>query len=162
VNSLTLAQSERSDAAWLDVLAVAGMVALGAQIRIPLPFSPVPVTLQTLAVLAAPFLVGSSRATMGMLLYAALGLLGAPVFALSFGPTFGFVLGFIAAPALIARFKPAYGLLAGSTAIYGLGMLWLSLWGHFSLGQAFLLGVAPFLFGDALKAALVYRLARRS
>ena len=158
----TGALSARREAAWLDVLAVAGLMALCAQIRLPLPFTPVPVTLQTLAVLAAPFLVGPQRATAGMLLYTGLGLLGVPVFAVAFGPTFGYILGFIAAPAAIAGFRrPAHGLLAGIAAIYGPGALWLMLWAGASPWQAFALGVVPFLPVDALKAAVVYRLAAR-
>jgi len=154
--------SRRETSALLDIVAVAGLVALCAQIRLPLPFTPVPVTLETLAVLAAPFVVAPQRATAGMLLYTALGLLGAPVFALSFGPTFGYILGFIAAPAVIGRFsRPAFGLLAGTAVIYGLGALWLTLWSGAGLWTAFALGVAPFLPADALKAALVYRFARR-
>jgi biotin transport system substrate-specific component len=121
------------------------------------------VTLQTLAVLAAPFAVGPMRATAGLIVYAVLGLAGAPVFALSFGPTFGYILGFIAVPGVVSRMRtPATGILAGTLAIYGAGVAWLCLWTGTSPWTALVMGVAPFLPADAVKAALVYRFASRS
>lgn len=157
----SLSRSESKTTGMMEILAVAGIVALCAQVRVPLPMTPVPVTLQTLVVLAAPFAVGPTRATAGMLLYTALGLLGAPLFAVSFGPTFGYIVGFAVAAAVVTRFRmPSVGILAGLAAIYGLGVAWLCLWTGGSLWTALAMGVAPFLPGEALKAALAYRFAR--
>ena len=150
----------RRESAVLDIIAVAGAVALGAWARIPLPFSPVPVTLQTLPVLLAGFAVGRFRATAGLLLYLGLGLAGAPIFATSFGVTLGYLLGFVAVPSIVTRFRnPAVGLIVGSLVVYATGATWLCL----SLGrspfEAFMLGVVPFFPGDVLKVVAAYRVA---
>ena len=145
----------------LDVIAVAGAVMLGAWARIPLPFSPVPATLQTLPVLLAAFAVGRFRATAGVLLYVGLGLAGVPLFATAFGPTFGYLLAFVAVPSVVTRFRhPAVGMVAGTAVIYGSGALWLSLWLSCTAGQAIVMGVLPFLPGDLLKLLVAYRLAK--
>lgn len=143
----------------LDAIAVAGALVVGAWARVPLPFSPVPLTLQTLPVLMAAFAVGRNRATAGMLLYVGLGLAGVPLFAASFGPTFGYLLGFVAAPAVASRFaRPAAGMAVAMLAIYAFGVAWLSLWMAWSPWLAFLTGVVPFLPGDLLKLAVACRL----
>lgn len=145
--------------AWLSVLAVAGAATLAAWVKIPLPFTPVPLSLQTLVVLLAPFAVGRGRATAGMMLYLGLGALGAPIFTTPFGPTAGYLLGFIAVPWVIGRFRsPAHGILAASLTIYAFGALWLSIWLQVSPMTAVLLGVAPYLPGDILKAVAAYGL----
>jgi biotin transport system substrate-specific component len=152
----------RRDSAVVDVLAVAGAVMLGAWIRVPLPFSPVPVTLQTFPVLMAGFLVGPSRAMAGLSLYMALGWAGAPVFASAFGPTLGYLAAFVFVPVLTARCtRPAAGIAAGTMLIYTCGALWLALWLDCSLEQAFLIGVVPFVPGDVLKAIAAHALVRR-
>jgi len=146
----------------LETLAVAGAVALGAWVRIPLPFTPVPVTLQTLVVLLAPFAVGSRRAAAGMVLYLALGLAGAPVFALSFGPTFGYIVGFALAAWAMGRARTVLGaIVVGQAVIYLAGTAWLAAWLHVSPQRAVALGVAPFVVGDALKALAAWWLAPR-
>ena len=145
--------------AWLSVIAVAGAATLAAWVKIPLPFTPVPLSLQTFVVLLAPFAVGRGRATAGMMLYLGLGALGAPIFTTPFGPTAGYLLGFIAAPWVISRFRsPAYGIVAATLAIYTFGALWLSIWLQISPMTAVLLGVAPYVPGDILKAAAAYGL----
>lgn len=147
--------------ALMEMLAVAGAVAIGAQLRFPLPGTPVPVTLQTLPVLLAPFAVGRFRATGGMALYVLLGLLGTPLFAGSagVGATFGYLLGFMAAPMLIMRFeRPALGLLAGFAAVFGLGVTWLAFWADLSPGQALMMGFVPFIPGALLKGMAAYRI----
>ncbi|HOE65129.1 MAG TPA: biotin transporter BioY [Candidatus Hydrogenedentes bacterium] len=145
--------------ACMETLAVAGAVALGALIKLPLPFTPVPLTLQTLQVLLAAFAVGPRRAMAGLLLYMAAGYAGAPIFALSFGATFGYIAGFVMAPWMVARFRnAAVGIAAGQAVIYLCGAAWLSLWLHVSAVHAIMIGVAPFLAGDLLKGAVAYKL----
>ena len=148
----------------MDVLAVAGLMTLGAWVRIPLPFTPVPVTLQTFCVLLAAFMVGRNRAMTGALVYLALGLAGAPVLAVgaTFGVTFGYLVGFAAVPWAVARFRnSAAGIVAATFVIYAFGAAWLSLYMNLSMSAAVMLGVAPFLPGDALKAAAVYAIVHR-
>jgi biotin transport system substrate-specific component len=145
------------------------ITALLAQVRIPLPFTPVPLTGQTFAVLLAGAALGSTRGAASMALYIILGALGLPVFAggangiayLS-GPTLGYLVGFVAAAAVIGRLAEQ-GLersvrtsiipfLLGTVIIYICGVAWLAIMlGSFS--QAVLAGLVPFLIGDTVKLA---------
>lgn len=152
----------------LVILALAGAMALAAQVKILLPFSPVPFTLQTLPVLMAGYLVGWRTATWGIALYTLLGLAGAPFFAVTSGATAGYLAAFLAAPALQARLPlaPALGMAVTQAFIYALGAGWLVLALGMSLPQAMSLGVAPFLAGDILKwiaaCAIVRRFSRQA
>jgi len=143
----------------LDVLAVAGLMAAGALVRIPLPFSPVPMTLQTFVVLLAAFAVGRHRAAAGILVYIALGTAGAPLFAVQSGATFGYLAAFAAAPYVVTAFRrPASGMIAATLLVYGLGAAWLVLALGLSPMQAILAGVVPFVSGDAIKLIAAHRL----
>ncbi len=155
-----------------DLLLIAAgalLVAILAQVRIPLPFTPVPLTGQTFAVLLVGAALGARRGAASLGLYAGLGLSGLPVFAggasgLSYalGPTGGYLLGFIAAAYVIGQLAER-GLersirtsllpfAVGTVIIYALGAGWLA----FYVGPqaAILKGVLPFLPGDLLKLAL--------
>ncbi len=149
-----------------SVVAASLLIALGAQVRIPLPFSPVPVTLQTFAVLLVGAQLGSRRGALAVLAYLAQGLVGLPVFAgwsggvaHLLGPTGGYLLGFVAAAYLTGfLFERGWGarlltagaaLLAGNVAIYALGLPWLAL--YVGAGRALALGLAPFIVGDVAK-----------
>lgn len=155
--SLAQAPAGRQSAVF-DVLGVAGFVALGALVRIPLPFSPVPVTLQTFSVLVAAFAVGRSRATLGIALYVGLGLAGAPLLAAASWATLGYLMAFVATPYAVARFRnPLFGMCAASLLIYGMGAAWLCVWLGLPVWQALLLGVFPFIPGDLLKLLAAYK-----
>ena len=154
-----------------DSALVAGfslLVALSAQVAIPLPFTPVPVTLQTLMVLATGALLGSRRGTAAILLYISEGAAGLPVFAMGTsgpahlaGPLGGYLVGFVAAAFLAGlvceRGGDRNGLLAfaglvmADLAIYVPGLLWLGAFTGFS--RVLVLGALPFLAADVLKAA---------
>ncbi len=142
-------------------------VAALAQVRIPLPFTPVPLTGQTFAVLLVGATLGAGRGAASMALYIGLGALGLPVFAggesgLTYlsGPTLGYLIGFVIA-AYVMGLLAERGLernvgtslipfLAGTMIIYLCGVVWLaSLLG--SLETALTAGVYPFLIGDLLK-----------
>jgi biotin transport system substrate-specific component len=165
-------------AGWLRdlILIVLGalFVAALAQVRIPLPFTPVPLTGQTFAVLLVGATLGSKRGALSMALYIALGALGLPVFAggesgiayLS-GATLGYLVGFVMAAYVIGLLAER-GLersvrtslipfLLGTIIIYACGVTWLTIiLGSFS--KAIVAGLLPFLVGDAIKliaAALV-------
>ena len=153
----------------LLITAGALLVALLAQVRIPLPFTPVPLTGQTFAVLLVGAALGSRRGLASLSLYSLIGALGLPVFAggaagtsYAFGPTGGYLLGFIVA-AYVTGLLAERGLersirtsilpfLAGTLVIYALGAGWLSV--QFGLEKALALGVLPFIVGDAIKLAL--------
>lgn len=158
----TLESVRGHDSTLVDVVAVAGMVALAATVKIPLPWTPVPVTLQTLPVLAAGYAVGWRRATAGMLLYVVLGLAGAPVFAVTFGATFGYILAFIAAPWIVGRFRePWAGIAMATLTIWVVGATWLAWYCGRGLGETIVLGIVPFVPCDVAKAYVAYRIVRR-
>ncbi|NKX45893.1 biotin transporter BioY [Roseicyclus persicicus] len=162
------------------MLVLAGSIFIAVAAQITVPMWPVPVTLQTLAILLVGFTFGSRLALATMLAYLAQGAAGLPVFAggLNFvafaGPTAGFLLGFVAmawAAGLAAERGIARGVvstalvaLALSAMIYLPGLAWpMALAGGFGLeagwvaqdaGYYWTWFVAPFLVGDALKAVI--------
>lgn len=157
------------------------LIAMGAFVFIPLPFTPVPITMQVLFVLLAGLVLGKRHGTLSVLLYIVVGTMGVPVFAGAvggiariFGPTGGYLLGFLLAPCMVSflytRFKRGLGALvvslyAGLFAIYICGALQLALFLDASLGKAIQIGVFPFILGDTLKIILVIyvvQLTRRS
>lgn len=153
-----------------DVALVAGattLLAVAAQVTVPLPFTPVPLSLATFAVVLSGAALGPARALAATALYAALGVAGAPVFAdggagWAFA-SFGYILGFIPAAALVgwgARRRTdrrvASMLLAaaaGSAVIYLVGVTWLLAFLGVGLREGLTLGMVPFLAGDAVKIA---------
>lgn len=166
--------------ALVEIAAVAGgslLIALCAQIQIPLPFTPVPITGQTFAVLLLPVMLGGWRGPAAVALYVAEGLLGLPFFAggsagvaVLAGPTGGYLVGFVLAAVVIAlltgsggnRVRIALALVAGNLAIYLCGVPWLAGFVDGGLVAALALGMTPFLIGDAIKllAALMVALGR--
>ncbi len=165
-------------------LAVAGSLLMVAAAKIKVPFWPVPMTLQTLAVLALGAAYGARLGAATMALYIAYGLAGLPVFTNTppvaagplylAGPTGGFLLGFVAAAAIAgwaaargASFlRIAGGLLLADVALMTAGCLWLAFGAQMAGGvtgvgfaKAFAYGVQPFLLGEALKTALAAYLA---
>jgi biotin transport system substrate-specific component len=150
------------------VVGGAGFVGLTAQLAIPLPFTPVPLSLQTFSVLLTVAVLGSTRGLVSMALYALAGMAGLPWFAQhqsgwSFA-SFGYVLGFVVAALVVGKLAErgadrtplrAVGLLVlGNLAIYAVGVPGLMVLAGFSLAQALALGVVPFLIGDAIKVAV--------
>jgi len=158
-------------AGWLrDLILVtigALFVAILAQVKIPLPFTPVPLTGQTFAVLLVAAALGSKRGAAAMAFYIVLGSFGLPVFAggaagmayLS-GATLGYLIGFVAA-AYVVGLLAERGLernlrtsilpfLAGTVIIYAFGVAWLAvILGSF--GKAVAAGLVPFVAGDIIK-----------
>lgn len=153
------------------VIGFALLTAFSAQVRIPLPFTPVPVTGQTLAVLLAGAALGWRAGAASQGLYILLGLGGLPFFSggnagweYATGPTLGYLIGFVVAAAAIgylaerkqdravATAIPAF--LAGSVVIYVFGVGWLMISLQTDLADAVVKGLVPFLIGDLLKVAL--------
>jgi biotin transport system substrate-specific component len=152
------------------MISFALLTAAAAQIRIPLPFTPVPITGQTFAVLLSGAALGMWAGAGSQVIYLLLGGLGLPFFTeasggwdVFLGPTAGYLIGFPLAAALVGWMAErrqdrsvlgtAIAFVAGSAVIYGCGVLGLMRLG-LSLGEAISLGVLPFLVGDLLKAAL--------
>lgn len=153
------------------VVAYAGFTGLAAQVAVPLPFTPVPVTGQTFAVLLGAAALGWQRGFLGMGLYLAAGLAGVPWFSGWTGgtdalasPSFGYIVGFLVAAALVGRLaaggldrtpaRVVLTMVAGNLVIYAFGLPWLMASRHAGLAEGLDLGVVPFLGGDALKIAL--------
>jgi len=150
------------------VLGGAAFVGLAAQVAIPLPFTPVPLTLQTFAVLLAGAALGSLRGVLAMSVYAVAGVVGVPWFAEGSSgfalASFGYILGFIVAAGIVGRiaehgathsaWRTAGLMIIGNLAIYSIGVTWLKYAIDSTWVTALQLGVVPFLIGDAVKIAL--------
>lgn len=162
------------------VLAVLGacLLTLSAKVQVP---GPVPMTLQTLAVLILGAVLGCRLALASVVLYLVEGALGAPVFANTpplasgiayfVGPTGGFLVGFAGAAAFVGLaadrglihrpFAFAFILLAAEVLIFLAGFLWLAFAAKMTTGasglgpiRAFSLGVQPFFLGETIKLLL--------
>jgi len=144
---------------------------LGAYIRIPLPFTPVPITLQTFFVLLSGAILGRRLGMLSQASYLMMGIFGFPIFqgygagfAYLLGPTGGYLVGFIAA-AFVTGFLMekiasqdntlgiAFSFLCGTFVIYAFGLGWLIMGYKYSFLQAFSLGFIPFIPGAAAKIA---------
>jgi len=154
------------------------LTTLAAFVRIPLPFTPVPLTLQTFFVLLGGAMLGSAAGSSSQSLYLILGASGLPVFAgarggLSHlaGPTGGYLIGFVVAAYLVGKVVERkdssiwliLAMLAGTGVIYLLGGLRLAHFLRIGIKETLYLGVIPFLPGDILKfisVVLVYKLIR--
>ena len=141
------------------VVAFSILTALAAQVVVPLPFTPVPLTGQTFAVLLTGALLGSRMGALAMLAFLAEGAVGLPLFRGGAGyllafPAAAFVTGHLAERGWDRRFLTAAAAMAlGSLVILAGGWAWLTLFFR-TASEAFLLGVAPFLPGDVIKIAL--------
>jgi biotin transport system substrate-specific component len=149
----------------------AALISVGAFIRIPVPISPVPVTLQVLFIFLAGAMLGARWGLMSVMLYLLLGIVGLPVFSggssgigVLLGPTGGYLIGFAAAAFIIGAFSEKLGtssvlknavfMFAGLLIIYLFGATYLMYVAQISIDSAVLLGVIPYLPGDLLKLAL--------
>lgn len=148
----------------LLVIGASALIAIAAQIAIPVPFSPVPLTLQPLAVLLVGAALGSTRGAAAAALYLLEGASGLPVFAQGHGgaiwlaaPTAGYLLSYPAAAWISGwfserNFPSLVPMATGMAVIYLGGWSWLSV--LFGTQAAFAMGVAPFVVGDLLKVAI--------
>lgn len=152
----------------LGISAFALMTALAAFVRVPLPFTPVPMTLQTLVVLLSAGFLGRSAAA-SQALYLAVGAAGLPVFQGAaggighlLGPTGGYLAGFVLAAWLAGwAMEKSEGLMMTALAMAGaslliltLGSVWLGVLLGLGTVRAFALGAMPFLAGDLVKSGI--------
>lgn len=168
---------ERQTLTWrLLALGVANLlIIVCSQVRIPLPFTPVPITGQTFAVLLLGALLGSRYGTAVVAAYVCQGALGLPVFAgwkggmvALFGPTGGYIVGFIPAAFIVGRLLEGgfckrwsttlLALIVGNATIYAFGLPWLA----FFIGweKVLQMGLLPFVPGDLLKLLAAASLTR--
>ena len=155
-----------------DITLVAGgslFIALLSQISFHLPFTPVPITGQTLGVLLTGALLGRNRGALAVLAYLSEGIAGLPVFAggaaglpYVLGPTGGYLFGFIGG-AYITGLLAEKGwdrkigttilaMMLGSFIIFAVGLLWLAVYSGFD--RVLAVGLFPFIPGDIIKIAL--------
>ncbi|TGC11131.1 biotin transporter BioY [Methanolobus halotolerans] len=149
----------------------AALIAVGAYLKIPIPFSPVPITLQVLFIFLAGAMLGARWGTLSVIVYLLLGIIGLPVFSggssgigMLLGPTGGYLISFAIAAFLIGTLSEKKGtsnillnatfMIAGLCVIYLLGTSYLSYAASITLENAVKVGVLPFLPADLLKLAL--------
>ncbi|AKB76839.1 Substrate-specific component BioY of biotin ECF transporter [Methanosarcina horonobensis HB-1 = JCM 15518] len=157
----------------------AALTAAGAYIQIPIPFSPVPVTLQVFFVLLAGSMLKSKWGSLSMVVYTLLGIAGLPVFAggssglgVLLGPTGGYIFGFILAAFLTGKLAEkaedteksglainALNMSTGILIIYALGVFQLMLVAEIGLGTALTLGAIPFIPGEIVKTSVAAYIA---
>jgi biotin transport system substrate-specific component len=151
---------------------MACLAGLLAQVRVVLPFSPIPITGQTFAVLIAGVLLGRWWGGASMAIYGGLGFAGVPWFngfTSGFGATAGYVLGFVLAALFLGHLTDKYirsrkffnmlGLMffASLVLIYVPGLTWLGIWLNFikgspaSISSVLAMGAVPFIAGDIVK-----------
>ena len=149
-------------------LLMVGVGILAISARIQVPFYPVPVTMQTLAVMVIAMAYGSKLGTATLFIYLLAGFLGAPVFAggagfaYMAGPTGGYLAGFLAVGVGLGALADrgwtrnwqttAAAMMLGTAIIYFLGVAWLSQLIGFD--KAITFGVMPFIYGDILKLVI--------
>ncbi|MCZ2523217.1 biotin transporter BioY [Streptomyces sp. SCUT-3] len=162
----TVSRARVRDAAL--VLGGAALTGAAAQLSLPVPGSPVPVTGQTFAALLVGTALGTRRGFLSLALYAVAGVAGVPWFAEGSSgaamPSFGYILGMLLAAAVVGAvarrggdrsvLRTAGTMALGSAVIYAVGVPYLAFALNVSLGEAAALGLVPYLVGDALKAAL--------
>lgn len=157
----------------------AALAAVGAYIQIPIPFSPVPVTLQVFFVLLAGSMLKSKWGGLSMIVYTLLGIAGLPVFAggssgmgVLLGPTGGYITGFILAAYVIGKlsekaekadksglFINALNMSVGVLILYACGFIQLMFIADIEPGTALALGVIPFLPGEIIKTGVAAYIA---
>ncbi|MDQ3938255.1 MAG: biotin transporter BioY [Chloroflexota bacterium] len=164
----------------LMIVVGALLIVVGAKIRIDLPFTPVPITLQTFGVLFGGALLGFRRSFLAVAIYLLVGLVGVPVFAsnaagpatiavfesgqLVLGATGGYLIGFLIAGPLVGRLAElgwdrriggsVAAMLIGNVVVYVIGVPWLMGATGVGLASALDLGLWPFVMGDLLKLAV--------
>ncbi|MFG6368357.1 MAG: biotin transporter BioY [Lachnospiraceae bacterium] len=157
---------------------MAAVTCIAGPLSLPLPFSPVPISLTNLAVYFSVYILGMKQGTVSYLVYLLIGLVGVPVFsaftggpAKLFGPTGGYLIGFLFM-ALISgycvdrwngRIATSFiGMISGTVVCYFFGTTWLAFQMSFGSNQtfvtmfpaAFAAGVLPFIVGDLIKIIL--------
>jgi biotin transport system substrate-specific component len=173
---LALPTGAAARAALNVVFVLAGTLLVSALAQLVVPMYPVPMTGQTLGVLLVGAALGPLRGAASLGLYLVLGLVGLPVFAPQadgshltgaaafFAPSFGYIVGFVVAAAVVGWLsrlawdrhvlKTIASFAIGSLVIYVFGVAGLMITLGMDLGQAVLVGVVPFLIGDAIKALI--------
>jgi len=164
-------------------LAMAFIIALLAQVRIPLPWTPVPITGSTFGVIFAGIILGNIWGGVSRLMYLALGAAGLPVFTgfnsgtgVFFGPTSGYLFGYVLSAFIIGyivdyhakarKFLPMLNIMLFCSALILLmGSIYLGIWAAavtgrpISISEALWMGAVPFVPGDVIKSFIAAGIA---
>jgi len=148
----------------------AAIVSVLAQISIPIPLSPVPITGQTLAIGLVVTILGTRLGTLSVLLYILIGAIGLPVYSnfsggpsILFGPTGGYIVGFLPTAIIMGLYLKKFGLtiphaivsnVIGMVITLAFGTVWLKFAMNLSWMGAFMSGAAPFIILGLAKAVL--------
>lgn len=170
---LTLSQAllPQTSLARHALLALGGSAVIAMAAQVSLQIGPVPLTLQTLAVLAVGMAFGSRLALATLLLYVAEGAMGLPVFsggkagiATLMGPSGGYIFGFVMAATMVGWLAErgwdrsvvmtALAMALGNVVLYVPGLIQLQLVTGAEWAQVWAWGAGPFLLGDAIKLAI--------
>lgn len=146
------------------------LICVIAPFSIPLGFSPVPISFTNFAIYIAAYVIGMKRTTISFFIYLLIGIIGVPVFAgfnsgagVLLGPTGGYLIGFIFLALVSGYFIDKYpskivmciaGMILGLVICYAFGTAWLAIQNKMTFMQAMLIGVVPYLIGDAIKIAV--------
>lgn len=146
------------------------VISVLSYVSIPLPFSPVNLTGQTLGVMLIGSILSPMEAFLSMVVYLLLGAVGLPVFSGGhsglgslFGPTGGFLFGFLIAAVIISVLRGTgksvtrlimANLIGGIIVVYCVGVPFLAFSLHMTLAKAAMVGAVPFIIGDLIKVAI--------
>ena len=145
---------------------MAAVICVVGPMTIPIPVSPVPISLVNLAIYFSCYLLGLKRGTISLLLYLLIGFIGIPVFSgftagpgKLMGPTGGYLIGFIFISLICGyafdhskgRWMDLAGMLLGTAVCYLFGTAWLAFQGGMGFSAALAAGVIPFIPGDLVK-----------
>lgn len=139
-------------------------------LSVPLPFSPVPISLTNLAIYFTIYVIGMKRGTLSYLIYLLIGFIGLPVFSAFtggpgklLGPTGGYLIGFIFMALICGFFIEKWpaklylhfiGMVLGTAVCYVFGTVWLAYQASMSFSAALAAGVLPFIPGDLVKIVI--------
>lgn len=175
MKAVSYSQSKTLTADVILIAVFAFLMVISASIRIPLFFTPVPITMQAL-ILFLNILTLKNKAFLSQGIYILLGAAGLPVFSQGgggilylLGPTGGYLLGFLAAAVILPFFMKGNPTTANNflvclfaiAIVYSLGVIWLISFHNFSLLSAVSAGVLPFISGDIFKAILAAGLSAK-
>ncbi|MDO5518126.1 MAG: biotin transporter BioY [Clostridium sp.] len=146
------------------------LMCIAGPISVPLPFTPVPISLTNLVIYIACCILGCRKGTISLILYLIIGAIGLPVFSgfsggLSklAGPTGGYLIGFIFCALMTGLFVEKFedkiymypvGMILGAIVCYAFGTGWLAIQMNLTFVQALFMGVIPYLLGDGIKIAV--------
>lgn len=170
--SQTSKNAQHSGAARIALVGLmAAVICILSPWTIPLPVSPVPLSLATLAIYFTVYVLGAKLGTLSTLIYILLGFVGLPVFsgfsagpAKLLGPTGGYIIGYLFMALICGFFIDRFlnkiymcffGMVLGTAVLYAFGTAWLMYQGHLSLTAALTAAVIPFLPGDLVKIIIV-------